>query len=146
MEISYGANSPPDTAPPESGARVPRDLNFDQQRRARVGELVLDIWTAARRGQLGAYLEPIPLTRLYAAQRACREIGAVRVANIFRSGLFNLTRVGAPVALSQVVVEMTVLLAATTEDVSELVTHFTDPRLRKASVDALSQNQDAHKY
>jgi hypothetical protein len=146
MDISYAANSLRDTAALEFGPRAPSEPNFDQQRRARVGELVLGIWTAARRGRLADYLEPIPLTRLYAAQRACREIGAVRVANIFRSGLFNLTRVGAPVALSQVVVEMTILLTATTEDVDGLVSRFTDPRLRKASPSALSQNQDAHKY
>jgi hypothetical protein len=121
-------------------------VSFDQQRRARVGELVLGIWTAARRGQLGDYLEPIPLTRLYAAQRACREVGAVRVANILRAGLFNLTRVGAPLALSHVVVEMTVLLAATTDDVSGLVARFTAARQRNDPPNALSQNQDAHKY
>jgi hypothetical protein len=121
-------------------------VNFDQQRRARIGELVLGICAAAQRGQLAGYLEPIPLTRLYAAQRACREIGAVQVANIFRSGLFNLTRVGAPLAFSQVVVEMTVLLAATCEDVSGLVDRFTDPRRRNEPPKALSQNQDAHKY
>jgi hypothetical protein len=48
--------------------------------------------------------------------------------------------------LSQVVVEMTLLLNATTEDVNGLVARFTNPRLRQASPKTLSQNQDAHKY
>lgn len=105
-----------------SQTRCSRDI--EKEYRARVGEIVRAFWSAYRGSLLKAYLEPIPVTRLYAAQRAFREIGAVRAANILRSGLFRLTRVGSPAALSCVVAEMTALLDGTSDDVDGLTARF----------------------
>lgn len=114
--------------PHERSSRDPEEVY-----RARIGEIVEALWSAHREGQLRAYLEPIPVTRLYAAQRALREIGAVRAANILRSALFSLTRVRSPADLSQVVAEMAALLDETTDDVNGLATRFLAGRVRRTS-------------
>lgn len=131
MNIWRATTSPIDATCRERSAPASIESTFDQQHRARVRDMALGLWSAAKRKQLDDYLDPIPLTRLYAAQRAFREIGANRVANILRSGVFSLTRVGAAVPLSQVVIELTVLLAATTEDVDGLIARFSGPQSRK---------------
>jgi hypothetical protein len=130
MNIWRATNLPIDATRRERSVEAWLESSFDQQRRAQVREMALGLWSAAKRKQLDDYLDPIPLTHLYAAQRAFREIGAHRVANILRSGVFSLTRVGAPVPLSQVVNELTVLLAATTEDVDGLIARFSGPQSR----------------
>jgi hypothetical protein len=131
LEITNVASPLLDPELDEIGLASLKDTNSDQPHRTRVGEVVLGLWGAARHRQLSEYLEPIPVTRLYAAQRAFREVGAVRVAGILRSGLFSLTRVGAPVPFTQVVAELTALLTTTTEDVGGLVARYCEPPGRK---------------
>jgi len=110
------------------------DAEFQKSYRARVAKLVAECWFAARQNELGRYLQPIPLTRLNAAQHAFRAVGAVRAANILRSGVYRLTHSTHPDRLSQVIGDLTTLLRATTEPVEERLQEFVAPRARGVRV------------
>ena len=66
-------------------ARTTPELTGRQQ----IAGLVLECCQAIQRGELRNYVQPIPVTRLNRAQRAFREIGAIRTANILRSNARN---------------------------------------------------------
>jgi len=119
-----------DTPRTDSGGLRPIEWSFERNRRAQVAHVVLSLWKAARCNELSGYLQPIPVTRLHAAQRAFFEVGAMGVVHVLRWGLFNLKRVGAPKPLSQVVSEMTALLVTTSDDVDRLVAGYIELGLR----------------
>jgi hypothetical protein len=104
----------------------------EAQRRQRIVAVVRAFWSSVLLGELRELLDPIPLTRLYAAERAFCEVGAVRAAGILRKGVLSLTRSGAPAPLTQVAANLVALLRALDEDVEACVTAYLDGRVRKA--------------
>jgi hypothetical protein len=146
MDTARVAHARLDTPRTDSGVLRPIDWTFEQNRRAQVADLVLSLWRAARGNELGEYLQPIPVTRLHAAQRAFLEVGAMGVVHVLRWGLFNLRRVGAPKPLPQVVAEMTTLMAATSDDVERLVVRYIElgPRSPLSPPGVGVRNQQTH--
>ena len=144
MDNANAAFSVPDALAVESGAGHPGFWSEEHRRRSQVADVVLGLWTAALRNELGEYLQPIPLTRMYAAQRAFLEIGALDVAHELRRGLFCLKRVGVSKPLSLIAKEMTTLLLATTDDVDQLIDTYTKMGLRKSSSPSLVRARDRH--
>ena len=96
----------------------------DRYHRAQVCTLVFDLLAAAHGGKVAEYLKPLPITRLHAAQRAFREIGAMRIASALHAAQFSLTRVGLRVSFAQAVSTLTAVLEAKTEDVDYLVANY----------------------
>lgn len=120
-----------DSVPPEDRAECRVVPSFEAQHRLLVKERVLGCWKAVQEDRLREHLEPLPQTRLYAAQHAFHEIGAIRVSHILRGGLHKLTRVGTALPLLQVVSDLTVAILATTDDVPGLLVAFDKAQSRK---------------
>ena len=108
----------------ESVAECRIELSVEAKHRALIAERVRAFWDAIQRGQLQEYLDPLPQTRLHAAQRAFHEVGARRIANILRSGLFKLTRPGTPVSLTILAAELTAAIRASNEGIPDLVDRY----------------------
>lgn len=108
----------------ETGTRRLPDDAFEQAHRTQVTNLVLGCWDAVRRGQLETYLHPIPITRLNLAQSAFREITAIRIANILRSGAYRLRRASNPDPISEVVADLTTSLGTAADCVNDLLARF----------------------
>lgn len=131
MERLHAADSLPGTDQHESTTECRIDASFDAQYRAQVVERVLAFWSSVQKAQIREYLEPLPQTRLHAAQRAFHAVGAVHASTVLREGLFRLTRLGAPVPLSQIISELTARLPATTDNIPDLVAQFAKAPARK---------------
>jgi len=116
---------------PEDGADCRVVPSFEAQHRALVKQRVVEFWNAVQEARLAEYLDPLPQTRLYAAQSAFREIGATRVSNILREGLHKLTRVGLPQPLPLVAGEIMGAARAAAEDVPALAASYSKMSARK---------------
>ena len=108
----------------ETQARHLVGANFESARRRHIAEQVLECLHAVQCGELRHYLEPMPVARLNDAQSAFREVGAIRTANILRSGVFRLTRPGIPDPIATVVIDLSMQLAATTERADHRVARY----------------------
>ena len=100
-------------------------------RQSHVVHLARECWTAACSERLHAYLWPIPVTRLNMAQSAFRDIGAVRAANILRSGVYRLTRSAGANLLTEVVKDLTTQLSGISEDMEQRLGRYSEPRGRR---------------
>ena len=126
-------NLPPsDAVCAEAQARPLVSAILESTRRRQIAQQVLECLQAVQRGELELYLEPLPATRLHHAQHAFREIGAVRTANILRSGVFRLTRPGTPEPIAAVVTDLTVQLRATTERADHRVASYLAMTLKRS--------------
>ena len=101
-------------------------------RQSHVIYLARECWRAARSQRLHDYLGLIPVTRLNMAQSAFRDIGAVRAANILRSGVYRLTRSAGSDLLADVVQDLTTQLSGLTEDMEQRLERYGEPRGRRA--------------
>ena len=106
------------------GWRTAPGPEFEQHHRAQICSTVYDMLSAARSGMMIEYLGAIPITRLNAAQRAFREIGATGLATAVRTAQFGVTRAGAPLRLPQAVANLSAALASSTEDVDLLIANY----------------------
>jgi len=101
----------------------------DQYHRVQVCTIVFDLLSAARCGQVAEYLKPIPITHLNVAERAFREIGAIRIASALHATQFGLTRVGIRTSFAQAVTTLTAALESRCEDVDQLVANYSRGRI-----------------
>lgn len=108
----------------ETQARPLVNAVLESNRRRQIAQQVLECLQAVQRGELRHYLEPLPVMRLNLAQHAFREIGAIRTANILRSGVYRLTRPGAAEPIATVAIDLAVQLTATTERADRKVVSY----------------------